>query len=124
MSKSKPAKRLAGKLMKERFISRKTPAHRTQHGRMEMVNLTQCDLQRGVQLNPGTKLILLTHSMREQLRRKQQRTRKTISRPFGRTVTSTISVKDTGERKQLFGFTARHLIITMKAFLRRTRARL
>jgi hypothetical protein len=29
-------------------------------------------------------------------------------------VTTTIAIKDTGERKQMFGFTARHLIITME----------
>ena len=29
-------------------------------------------------------------------------------------MTTTITVKDTGERKQMFGFTAKHLIITME----------
>ena len=32
----------------------------------------------------------------------------------GGTVTTTITTKDTGERKQMFGFTAKHLIITME----------
>src|SRR5829696_6395213 len=32
----------------------------------------------------------------------------------GGRVTTTITTKDTGERKQMFGFTARHLIITME----------
>ena len=32
----------------------------------------------------------------------------------GGKVTTTITTKDTGERKQMFGFTAKHLIITME----------
>jgi hypothetical protein len=85
-------------------------------GGMEMVNLTQCDLQRGVQLNPGTKTYLV-NAFNEGATPTQTTANAKNDKVVrsGGTVTSTISVKDTGERKQLFGFTARHLIITMES---------
>ena len=85
-------------------------------GGMEMVNLTQCDLRRGVQLNPGTKTYLVNAFDQVETSTPTTASAKTdkVVRAGG-TVTSTISVKDTGERKQMFGFTARHLIITMES---------
>jgi len=82
-----------------------------------MINLNQCDLQRGIQINPQTKTYIINEY--------QQSTPAEPGRPAaaakndgvvraGGTVTTTITVKDTGERKQMFGFTAKHLIITME----------
>lgn len=81
-----------------------------------MINLTQCDLRRGVQINPQAKTYMV-NSFGE--------TTKTTTQPAtatradgvvvaGGRVTTTITTKDTGERKQMFGFTAKHLIITME----------
>jgi hypothetical protein len=79
------------------------------------VSLTQCDLRRSVQINPNAKTYMVTPF---------PETSTTTTRPTstgkpgevtkGGVVTSTITVKDTGERKQMFGYTARHLIITIE----------
>jgi hypothetical protein len=80
------------------------------------VSLTQCDLRRSVQLNPNAKTYMVTPF--------PDSTTTTTSRPAstgrpgevtkGGVITSTITIKDTGERKQMFGYTARHLIITIE----------
>jgi hypothetical protein len=82
-----------------------------------MINLNQCDLQRGIQINPQTKTYIINEY--------QQDTTTTAAKPgapaktdgvvrAGGVITTTLTVKDTGERKQMFGFTAKHLIITME----------
>lgn len=79
-----------------------------------MININQCDLQRGIQINPQTKTYVINEY--------QQSADVEPGKPApkndgvvraGGIVTTTITVKDTGERKQMFGFTAKHLIITM-----------
>lgn len=82
-----------------------------------MVTLTQCDLRRSVQINPTTKTYMVNPF---------NTTVETVTKPAGTTVdkngvvqsggtvTTTVTTKDTGERKQMFGYTARHLIITME----------
>lgn len=80
-----------------------------------MINITQCDLRRGVQINPTSQTYVLNPF-------RVSETTTTANAPAskdgvvrsGGTVTTTISIKDTGERKQMFGYTARHLIITME----------
>jgi hypothetical protein len=83
-----------------------------------MVNITQCDLKRGIQLNQGSKTYMVTPFATT--------TQTTTSAPASATVdkngvvqtggrvTTTITTKDTGERKQMFGYTARRLIITIE----------
>ena len=81
-----------------------------------MINLTQCDLRRGVQLNSQTKTYMVnTFDQAAQTAAKSTATTDAngVVQAGGR-VTTTITTKDTGERKQMFGFTARHLIITME----------
>ena len=81
-----------------------------------MVNLTQCDLRRGVQMNPNAKTYIV-NSFDQSVETSNQKVSNTqgdgVVRAGG-TVTTTITTKDTGERKQMFGFTAKHLIITME----------
>ena len=83
----------------------------------QMINITQCDLRRGVQLNSQTKTYFVS-SFAEPTKSTQTTASAGKAKPITcarrRNVTSTITVKDTGERKQMFGFTARHLIITMQ----------
>jgi hypothetical protein len=80
----------------------------------QMVTLTQCDLKRGVQLNPQTQVYLINSW-------EQDTTVPTTTTQSGNTktevkkggvITTTITTKDTGETKKMFGYTARHLIIT------------
>jgi len=80
------------------------------------INLTQCDLRRGVQINPNAKTYMI-NSFGETTRTAAQPTAATRTDGVvvaGGKVTTTITTKDTGERKQMFGFTAKHLIITME----------
>lgn len=80
------------------------------------INITQCDLKRGVQINPATR----TYMINEFIQAVQSGSAATPtagqSAPVtpGGKVTTTITTKDTGERKQMFGYTAKHLIITME----------
>jgi len=80
-----------------------------------MINLTQCDLRRGVQLNSQSKTYMI-NSFGEATPAGQTTasTDKNGVVQAGGRVTTTITTKDTGERKQMFGFTAKHLIITME----------
>jgi hypothetical protein len=82
-----------------------------------MVNLTQCDLKRGVQLNGNSQTYMVTpfaSTTQTVTRSAQPATDKNGVVQTGGSVTTTITTKDTGERKQMFGYTARHLIITIE----------
>lgn len=81
---------------------------------MQMVTLTQCDLKRSVQLNPQAQVYIINSW-------ENDTTTPTTTTVSGNTktevkkggvVTTTITTKDTGETRKMFGYTARHLIIT------------
>ena len=81
------------------------------------VSLTQCDLRRSVQLNPNAKTYMVNPFADNTQATPQKTTAVTDKNGVvqtGGTITATVTTKDTGERKQMFGFTARHLIITME----------
>lgn len=81
-----------------------------------MINLTQCDLRRGVQLNSQTKTYIVNpfaDPSQPTVKSTAVVDKNGVVQAGGR-VTTTITTKDTGERKQMFGFPARHLIITME----------
>ncbi len=79
-----------------------------------MVSITQCDLRRAVQLNPATKTFIVSEF--GEIEPVNNAAVKTANQPVtrGGKVISTITVKDTGERKQMFGYTARRLLMTME----------
>lgn len=81
-------------------------------GGMQTVSITQCDLKRSLQIMPVSKTYIV--NAWEQTNVSPTTTTKTVSTKSekGGVVTSTVTIKDTGERKQMFGYTARHLIIT------------
>lgn len=82
-----------------------------------MVNITQCDLRRGLQINPATQTYTInpfTVSVETTTKPASSTVDKDGVVYAGGTVTTTVTIKDTGERKQMFGYTARHLIITME----------
>lgn len=82
-----------------------------------MVNIIQCDLKRNLQINQNSQTYMITPFAA---------TTQTVTKPgtssvdksgvvqTGGRVTTTVTTKDTGERKQMFGYTARHLIITIE----------
>jgi hypothetical protein len=90
---------------------------RTEMGE-QMVSIMQCDLRRSVQLAPAAKTFMV--SLFDQadaagaaaVAKTNGRTETTVVR--GGTVTTIYTVKDTGERKQMFGYTARRVITTIE----------
>jgi hypothetical protein len=84
-----------------------------------MISITQCDLQRSLQLIPQTKTYTVTpfnqptERAATQSQPAQPKT-KPDANVKGGVITTTITTKDTGERKQMFGYTARHLITEMR----------
>jgi hypothetical protein len=82
----------------------------------KMINITQCDLRRDVQIMPDGKVYMVNPYDNGGADANQtiSQTQTTTKTETGGTVTTTYTVKDTGERKQMFGYTAKHLIITME----------
>lgn len=103
---------MSGQTM-ENVVYIKGKRQRTEMMDGQMITLVQCDLRRSVQMNSMTK----TYIVSEFAEPEQQTTNvnpRGQSTPVtkGGTVTMTVTIKDTGERKKMFGYTARHLIIT------------
>lgn len=95
------------------YIKGKRQRSETMNGMM--VNVTQCDLRRGIQLNPNTKTYIVNpFDDGTSPTNTPTNVKKDNVVRAGGTVTTTVTVKDTGERKQMFGFQAKHLIITME----------
>jgi hypothetical protein len=80
-----------------------------------MVNLTQCDLRRSVRIMPNAQTFLIDSWQAAQTVKPRTTTGQTQSVTKGGVITTTYTVIDTGERKQMFGYTARHLITTMES---------
>jgi hypothetical protein len=83
----------------------------------QMITVTQCDLRRDVQMNPTAKTYIVSPyddianvvvSDKSKIQNPQSKIEK------GGTMYITTTNKDTGERKQMFGYTARHIIQTVE----------
>jgi hypothetical protein len=82
-------------------------------GGMQTATITQCDLRRDVRLMPMSKIYMIDLFGGALAQEKPTVTQtKSTTVVAGGTVTTIITIKDTGERKTMFGYTARHLIIT------------
>jgi len=81
----------------------------------KVATVTQCDLRRDLQINDAKKLYLIQPFADEAVENTSMSNGKTSVKTTssGGTVTMTYIVTDTGERKQMFGLTARHLKIVM-----------
>jgi hypothetical protein len=82
----------------------------------QMVTIEQCDLRRNLQLMPAAKVYMINpYDDGTSSTANTSGTHTTQLGPVkkGGVVTSTVTTKDTGERKQMFGYTARHIITTM-----------
>lgn len=95
------------------YIKGKRERSETANG--TMVNITQCDLKRGVQMNSAAKTYLINEFVQAIQTGQTSAPASTdgVVQGGGK-VTTTITTKDTGERKQMFGYVAKHLIITME----------
>jgi len=97
------------------YIKGKRQRSETSGGQMIVVQ--QCDLRRNIQIMPMAKAYMIQPY-------DQPAAAATTNNPTaapqpgetkkGGVVTSTVTTKDTGERKQMFGYTARHIITTME----------
>lgn len=82
----------------------------------QMIVVQQCDLRRNIQIMPQAKAYIIqpygdaTNSTSTDRVNPGQPGATTK----GGLVTSTVTTKDTGERKQMLGYTARHIITTME----------
>lgn len=81
-------------------------------GGMQMVTLTQCDLKRSVQLNPQTQMYILSSWDADATNSTVSTNGNTTTIKKGGVITMTVTIKDTGETRKMFGYNARHLIIT------------
>jgi hypothetical protein len=86
-----------------------------------MIVIQQCDLRRNIQIMPAAKMYMIQPYDEPPTSTSPStapNTNNTASQPSavkkGGVVTSTVTTKDTGERKQMFGYTARHIITTME----------
>lgn len=80
-----------------------------------MVSITQCDLARDLQLNPQTKTYVV-NLYNDGTVSDPTPVATGASAPVvkGGTMYVTTTIKDTGERKQMFGYQARHIIQTIE----------
>src|SRR5215218_3208698 len=98
------------------YIKGKRQRSETNSGQMIMIQ--QCDLRRNIQIMPQAKVYMIQPYDQPSTGSTTPNTATTTSEPGavkkGGVVTSTVTTKDTGERKQMFGYTARHIITTME----------
>ena len=82
----------------------------------QSVVIQQCDLRRDLQIMPAMKAYTVNpyDAGSAATGAPASGTTTKVERTQGGLVTSTVTTKDTGERKQMFGYTARHLIITIE----------
>ncbi len=87
-------------------------------GYMDSVTITQCDLKRSIQINNKSQKYLITPMETGSGTTATNATVATsnVSQPASRggLVTYTTTATDTGERKEMFGFTARHVKSSLK----------
>ncbi|HEY4426459.1 MAG TPA: hypothetical protein VGN10_19765 [Pyrinomonadaceae bacterium] len=97
------------------YIKGKRQRSETNSGQMIMIQ--QCDLRRNIQIMPQMKMYMIQpYDQPSSSGATPANTTTPSSQPVkkGGLVTSTVTTKDTGERKQILGYTARHIITTME----------
>ena len=97
------------------YIKGKRQRSETNSGQMIMIQ--QCDLRRNIQIMPAAKAYMIQpYDQPSTSSATPGNTTAPATQPVtkGGLVTSTVTTKDTGERKQMFGYTARHILTTME----------
>jgi hypothetical protein len=96
------------------YIKGKRQRSETNNG--QMIILQQCDLRRNIQIMPQAQ-VYVVQPYDEPATSNAANTSSPTYQPGttkkGGLVTSTVTTRDTGERKQMLGYTARHIITTM-----------
>lgn len=98
------------------YIKGKRSRSERDMGQIKTVDLMQCDLKRSVQMNPMAKtyIINMFNQVVEVSNEKTSATKTDGVVRAGGTITSTVTYKDTGETKKMFGYVAKHIITTME----------
>jgi hypothetical protein len=98
------------------YIKGKRQRSETNNG--QMIVIQQCDLRRNIQIMPQAKMYMIQPYDEPATSTSAKPNTTTPSQPSavkkGGVITSIVTTKDTGERKQMFGYTARHIITTME----------
>lgn len=81
---------------------------------MDQINITQCDLRRTIQLSDKAKKYIITPMESGDAAESKPAPAAAGSSRRGGVITSVITSIDTGERKEMFGFTARHVKTSTK----------
>lgn len=99
------------------YIKGKRMRAEQNHGEMQTVNLTQCDLKRSVRLMPKAQTYMIDSWQQAENAATPTTTTTSQTQPVtkGGVITMTVTTKDTGERKQMFGYTAKHIITTIES---------
>jgi len=79
-----------------------------------MISITQCDVGRDLQLNSQTKTYMVDVYDDGTVSEPRPVDGKSVPVTKGGTMYVTTTIKDTGERKQMFGYTARHIVQTVE----------
>ena len=94
------------------YIKGKRQRSETNNG--QMILLQQCDLRRNIQIVPqANAYIIQPYDEPATTSAASSTTAQPGAMKKGGVVTSTVTTRDTGERKQMLGYTARHIITTM-----------
>ncbi len=98
------------------YIKGKRQRSERDMGQMKMIDLTQCDLKRSVQMNPMSKTYILNmfNQVTEVSGDKTTAPKTDGVVRAGGTITTSVTYKDTGETRKMFGYNARHIITTME----------
>ena len=98
------------------YIKGKRSRSERDMGQMKMIDLTQCDMKRSVQMSEMTKtyVINMFNQVAEVSNEKAAAPKTDGVVRAGGTITSTVTNKDTGETKKMFGYVAKHIITTME----------
>ena len=97
------------------YIKGKRQRSETNNG--QMIVIQQCDLRRNIQIMPAAKAYMIQpydEPSSTGSTSAPASTQPSTATKKGGVVTSIVTTKDTGERKQMFGYTARHIITTME----------
>jgi hypothetical protein len=98
----------------ENQIMIKGKRQRTESMNGQMITIQQCDLRRDLLLMPASMVYTVTRYDQTATPQRNANFNGPVAPVSkGGVVTMTVTSRDTGERKQMFGYTARHLISTM-----------
>lgn len=103
------------------YIKGKRQRSERNMGAMSMIDILMCDLKQNVQIMPQSRSYFIDLWSNTEAPTTQNAANKNngtrVPQPVtekGGVVTMTYTNKDTGERKQMFGYTARHIITTIE----------